>query len=239
MPDIKSGDALSCRPAPLPREPMAEPALPLDAIEARILGCLVEKAATTPDAYPLTVNALVLACNQKTSREPLMNLEPGAVGHALRQMEGRGLAKSNYGARAERWEHRGESALSLTRQQLAVVALLLLRGPQTLNELLTRSERMAKFADAEDLSHALDRLATREPALAVRLPRAPGQREERWMHLLCGPVDVEALAAAHAGSRSTAREDDGALEVRVAALEAEVARLRERLESLEAALGGG
>jgi uncharacterized protein len=217
---------------------MSDAPLPLDATEARILGSLVEKAATTPDAYPLTLNAVVVACNQKTSREPVMKLEPGAVGHALRKMAERGLVKSDYGARAERFEHRGESALGLTRQQLALVALLMLRGPQTANELLTRSERLARFADVDDLLHALERLAAKDPALVVRLPKAPGQREERWMHLLCGPVDVEALAAAHAASRSASREDDSALDGRVAALEAELAQLRERLESLEAALGG-
>jgi len=205
---------------------------PLNPVEARILGSLIEKAATTPDAYPLTLNAVVLACNQKTSREPVMNLEPGAVGHALRQMEERGLVKSNYGARAARYEHRAEAALGLTRQQCAVVAMLMLRGPQTAHELLTRTERLARFADLDDLQHTLERLMSREPACALRLPRGPGQREERYMHLLGGPVDVEALVATSA-ARSSARDaDESETEARLARLEAEVAELRQRLDAI-------
>lgn len=209
-------------PAPL------DATLTLTAIEARLLGCLIEKEATTPEQYPLTENALVVASNQKTSRDPLMELSPGDVGHALRQLEPRHLVRSVHGARAQRYEHRFSQAYGITTPQQAVLALLLLRGPQTLNELLTRSERLAKFTDADDLRHTLERLATREPALTVRLPKTPGQREERYTHLLCGPVDVEALAAAATNAAAPA-PGRAALEERIATLEARVAALEQAL----------
>ena len=196
---------------------------PLTATEARILGCLVEKEATTPEQYPLTENAIVVAGNQKTAREPVMELTPGEVGHALRQLEPRGLVRSVHGSRAQRYEHRFDKAFGVTAQQQALLAVLLLRGPQTLAELQTRTERLAKFNDADDARHALERLIERE--LVLRLPKAAGQREERWMHLLCGPVDVSALAAA-APERSAGRES---LEARLEALEVRVAGLEARL----------
>jgi uncharacterized protein YceH (UPF0502 family) len=222
------------------------PDLPvLDAVEARILGALVEKQATTPESYPLTVNALQLACNQKNNREPVTAFEPGELGHALRGMESRGWVRSVHGARAQRWEHRFAQAFSLTLRQQAVLSLLLLRGPQTLAELATRSERLAAFDGADAVRETLDRLAQRRPALAIRLGRAPGQREDRYMHLLGGPVD--GLLASHARGQP---DDDGdvaqvdhrsrrdgpapnsglaSLEARVSALEDELRRLRARL----------
>ncbi|MCI1729394.1 MAG: DUF480 domain-containing protein [Chiayiivirga sp.] len=205
-------------------------ALRLSATEARLLGCLIEKEATTPEQYPLTENALVVASNQKTSRDPVMELTLGEVGHALRQLEPRHLVRSVHGARAQRYEHLVSRAYGLTAQQQALLGLLLLRGPQTLNELLTRSERMARFADADDLRHALERMAERQPSLVLRVPRAAGQREERWMHLLCGPVDLAAFASAAAEPRAARSESGSALEARLAALEA-------RVEALESALG--
>lgn len=203
-------------------------ALRLSAIEARVLGCLIEKEATTPEQYPLTENAVVVAANQKTNREPVMELTPGEVGHALRQLEPRQLVRSVHGSRAQRYEHRFDKAYSVTAQQQALLAMLLLRGPQTLNELLTRTERMTKFTHPDDARHALERLTERELPLVVRLPRAPGQREERWAHLLCGPVDVGALATETRGPRETGG-DGGGLQARLAALEA-------RVEALEQAL---
>lgn len=206
-------------------------ALPvLDVVQARVLGSLVEKAATTPETYPLTLNAAVLACNQKSNREPLMELEPGAVGHALRQLEDLGLVKVQHAARALRYEHRIDEALVLTSRQRALLGLMLLRGPQTVNELHTRSERLAKFDGADSVRETLERMASREPALAVKLPRASGQREERWMHLLAGPVDVDALVAM--APRETASSSSSGLEARVAALETEIAELRARIEAI-------
>ncbi len=215
------------------------PALPvLSAAQARALGCLIEKEATTPDAYPLTVNAAQVAANQKTAREPVMALSAGDVHHALRQLESMGLARQQFSSRAERYEHRAGSALDLTRQQLAIVGLLLLRGPQTVNELLTRSERLFQFQDAEELRHHIERMIQR--GLAVQLPRASGQREDRYMHLLGGPVDVQALAESYKGSSSGGGGGGGspALEARVQQLEATVAGLQEQLAELRAQLGG-
>ena len=214
------------------------PPIPLlDAVQARVLGCLVEKEATTPDTYPLTVNAAQAAANQKTAREPVMNVDPGNVQHALRQLEAMGLARQHFSARAERYEHLLGSKLDLPRQQVALLALLLLRGPQTSGELAARSERMARFADAEDLRHQLGRLQQRE--LVVQLPRAAGQREDRYMHLLCGPVDAEALAAQYrAPASAAAGASDSALEQRVQQLEASVAALQEQLAQLQEQLGG-
>jgi uncharacterized protein YceH (UPF0502 family) len=208
----------------------------LTATEARVLGCLIEKEATTPDAYPLTVNAALVAANQKTAREPVMALDPGDVHHALRQLENRKLAKQVFSSRAERYEHRAGAFFSLPQQQVALLGLLLLRGPQTVAELFTRSERLAKFADVDDVRHHLDRLAHREPALVVQLPRGPGQREDRYTHLLCGPVDVAAIT-----ERMAQRNEPGppALEARVAALESEVAALREELAALRSGRASG
>ncbi len=203
---------------------------PLAAIEARILGSLIEKQATTPDAYPLTLNAVVTACNQKTSREPVSDYEAGEVGHALRELEGRGLVAGSLAARASRYAHRFDAGYHVTARQRAVLGLLLLRGPQTLNELLQRSERLAEFADAEELREVVERLATREPALVACIGRAAGQREDRWMHLLCGPVQTVAPSPAAPESPTDEPMSLAArvarLEAVVAALEADLARLR-------------
>lgn len=203
---------------------------PLNATEVRILGSLIEKQATTPETYPLTLNALLLACNQKTSREPLMSLAEGVVGQSLRKLEGRGLVRLVMGGRADRWEQRADKTLELVKPQVALLGLLLLRGPQTLNELLTRSNRLHDFEDVAEVQHQLERLAAR--GLACLLPRQPGQREERYMHLLGEPADLEALLATRSQADSAApraQADDG----RVAELEARIAALEERLARLE------
>ncbi|AKC80125.1 MULTISPECIES: YceH family protein [Xanthomonas] len=208
----------------------------LDTAQARVLGCLIEKEATTPDAYPLTVNAAQVAANQKTAREPVLNLQTGVVHHALRQLETLGLVRQQFSSRAERYEHRLGSVLDLTRQQVALIGLLLLRGPQTLGELFARSERLARFNDADDVRHHLDRLIQR--SLAVQLPRASGQREDRYMHLLSGELDLDALQAAAATRESTPRgADSAALEARVQSLEEQLQELREQVTALLTRLG--
>ena len=205
-------------------------ALPLlNAAEARVLGCLIEKEATTPDTYPRTVNAAHVAANQKTARDPVMTLEVGEVNHALRQLETKGLAKQVFSSRAERYEHRTGTFFSLPKQQVALLGLLLLRGTQTVHELFARAERLARFEDADDVRHHLERLIQRQPALAVQIPRGPGQREDRYAHLLCGPVDVAAISE-RISQRS--EPEPSALEARVAALESEVAMLREEIAAL-------
>ncbi len=207
-------------------------ALPvLSPFEARVLGVLIEKEATTPDAYPLTVNAAQVAANQKTAREPLMTISNGDVNHALRTLEAKGLARQVYSTRAERYEHHAGKALDLLQQQLALLGLLLLRGPQTVHELLARGERLATLSDAEDVRHHLERLIQRTPALALQVPRGPGQREDRYVHLLCGPIDLAAVAARIASSTPAQAAASG-LEARVASLEAEVAALRELVAGL-------
>ncbi|MEP7045006.1 MAG: DUF480 domain-containing protein [Dokdonella sp.] len=214
---------------PVPNE---LPALaPLDAVEARILGCLIEKAAITPEVYPLTLNAIVAASNQKTSREPVMNLEPGAVGHALRELENRSLVKvAPASQRALRYEHRFDTIYGVTARQRAVLCALLLRGAQTLNELHTRTDRLADFPSLDDVRDTLDRLLQREPAYAIRIGRGPGQREDRYMHLLSGAVDIESYAMVSASvAASTSRAD---LSERIEQLETEVKALRDELDAL-------
>ena len=198
---------------------------PLNAVEIRVLGCLIEKQATTPETYPLTLNALLLACNQKTSREPLMSLTEGPVGQALRALEGRGLTHLVMGGRADRWEQRLDKALELVRPQLVLLGLLFLRGPQTLAELLTRSSRLYQFEDGAEVQHQLSRLTAR--GLVVQLPRQSGQREDRYMHQLGTAEDLQALLAARPSESASGDE------ARIAELEARVAALEERLARLE------
>ncbi|MFW5816753.1 MAG: YceH family protein [Wenzhouxiangella sp.] len=201
---------------------------PLSPEEARVLGCLIEKEATTPEAYPLTQNACVTAANQKTSRHPIMKLNPGRVGQALRQLEQRGLVRSEFGARATRYAHQADSALELTPPQRALLGLLLLRGPQTLSELLARSERLHRFDDLDEVRFCLDRLAGRDAPLVVLLPRGPGQREDRYAHTLTGKIEQPAASARPTGEAAT-NATSANLESRVSALE-------ERMAALEAGM---
>ncbi|HQV72895.1 MAG TPA: YceH family protein, partial [Dokdonella sp.] len=203
--------------------------------EARILGSLIEKQATTPDAYPLTLNAVVAACNQKSSRDPISQYEPGEVGHALRQLEGKGLVSGTLSARASRYAHKFETGYHVTTRQRALLALLMLRGPQTLNELYSRSERLADFPDADEVRTVLERLASRAPALVVRLQRAAGQREDRYMHLLCGTVSPDTAMQL---VDSPERPAPG-LSERVSQLESLVAQLQEVIAELQARPGNG
>ncbi|OZY44040.1 YceH family protein [Pseudomonas lundensis] len=202
----------------------------LNSTEIRILGALIEKQATHPDTYPLTLNALVLACNQKTSREPVMNLSPGQVGQSLRALEGRGFTRLVMGSRADRWEHRVDKVLELVPAQVVLMGLLFLRGPQTLNELLTRSARMHDFEDTDQVQHLLERLIARD--LALLLPRQSGQREDRYMHALGDPEDMDAILVAR--QQPSERGNASGLSVeRFEALEARVAALEARLAALE------
>ena len=202
----------------------------LNSTEIRILGSLIEKQATSPETYPLTLNALVLACNQKTSREPVMNLSQGQVGQSLRALEGRSLTRLVMGSRADRWEHRVEKTLELVPAQVVLIGLLFLRGPQTINELLTRSGRMHDFEDSEQVAHQLERLIAR--GLALLIPRQAGQREDRYTHALGDPADIEAILATR--QQGTERSAGGAVSVeRIEELEARIAALEERLARLE------
>ena len=198
----------------------------LTPLEARVLGSLMEKQRTTPDAYPLTLNALVQACTQKTSRNPVMRLEVGEVGHAVNRLRDRGLIHASLAGRAERYDHKMASNYRLDRQQQALLCALMLRGPQTEGELRTNSARMAEFADLRSVEETLAGMAAREPPLVVRLPRLPGKREERFGHLLCGEIEQQ----------NTAVEPDAAERYpdaeRIADLEAQIRRMREEMDLL-------
>jgi uncharacterized protein YceH (UPF0502 family) len=200
----------------------------LNSTEIRILGSLIEKQATSPETYPLTLNALVIACNQKTSREPVMNLTQGQVGQSLRALEGRGFTKLVMGSRADRWEHKVDKALELVPAQVILTGLLFLRGPQTVNELLTRSGRMHEFEDTEQVVHQLERLIAR--GLALLIPRQAGQREDRYMHALGDPADIDVILAAR---QNTVERGGGISVERIEELEARIAALEERLARLE------
>ncbi|CDX30552.1 conserved hypothetical protein [Mesorhizobium sp. SOD10] len=200
----------------------------LSAVEARVLGSLIEKKELTPDVYPLTLNGAHQAANQKTAREPVMALELTEVRRALSTLEQKGLVRQAFASRVERYEHLMAQRFSLTTPQIAVVGLLLLRGAQTAHELLARSERMTRFASIEELRDNLDLMIGRRPPLIQLLERAPGQREERYVHLLSGPVDAAAVAAPWQPPASA----DSDLEARVKTLEDEVAALRAKIEGL-------
>ena len=199
--------------------------------EARILGSLVEKQLTTPEYYPLTLNALVNACNQKNNREPVMSLGEGAVSTSVELLRDRNLIYVFYGStsRVPKYKHMLPSVYELEPSETAVMAVLLLRGPQTLGELRTRTERMHEFAGLGEVQETLDGLSRREEPLVVKLPVLPGQKEARFAHTLSGEIDVEALAAAHPTRSAVA----GASADRIAKLEEEVTRLREEVESLK------
>lgn len=201
----------------------------LSALEARILGCLIEKKELTPDVYPLTANALLAAANQKTAREPVMALSQSDVMRGLKMLEQKGLVRQIFGSRVERYEHLMGQKFSLTVPQTALLGLLMLRGPQTLHELLARGERLARFASADDLRGELDMLIGKRPPLVQEIGRGPGQREDRFAHLLCGPVDMAAISAA---SGPVVVSGDAELEARIAALEEQVRQLTERLDAL-------
>jgi len=161
--------------------------------EARVMGVLMEKQLTVPDSYPLTLNSLTLGCNQKSNREPQMSIHEGEVGHIARTLdEERGLVRIEYGERAHRFEHKMRSALNLSKEQQAILTVLLLRGPQTLNDLKARTQRSLHTNDLDQIQLIVDSLIeTQDPQIAIHLPKGPGQREDRYTHLLCGEIDVK------------------------------------------------
>ena len=200
----------------------------LNPAEARVLGSLIEKKELTPDVYPMTLNGAHAAANQKTARDPAMELDQTEVYRALKMLIEKGLARQLSASRVERYEHLLPQKFSLTQPQIAIVGLLLLRGPQTAHELLSRSERMARFQSVEQLRGDLDLLIGRRPPLVQLIERGPGQREDRYAQLLTGPVQVSAAAPA-SGATASHRLD---LEERIEALERQVAELTEKLKPL-------
>jgi uncharacterized protein len=213
-------------------------------VEARVLGALVEKEVTTPEYYPLSLNALVNACNQKSNRDPLMHLDEDAVRQALRGLSDQYLARSAASdGRVAKFEHRLGEAYNFDRKETAILCELLLRGPQTPGELRTRAERMHPFEDLSEVQTTLQRLSRREPPLVKILPRQPGTKEARWAQLLCGDVwgnEAESREGANegiaskvgAGFNGQATPAVAATE-RVTQLEAEVAALRDEMRRLQ------
>jgi uncharacterized protein len=204
----------------------------LNAAELRVLGALIEKGITTPEYYPLSLNALVNACNQRSSRDPVMELSEADVRTALFDLEQIGIVRVLSDARVSKFEHLAYGKLSLGRPETAVLGLLLLRGPQTPAELRARAERMYTFDDTGAVIAVLDRMAAREEPLVAQLARQPGARESRWAHLLGGSIENVQPAGERAPDAATA---DMALQDRVAALERVVKALEERVQVLEQA----
>jgi uncharacterized protein YceH (UPF0502 family) len=208
-----------------------------DAVELRVLGCLLEKQRTTPDQYPLTLNALRLACNQTTNRDPIVGYEEREIHDALQRLARRGWTRvaSGPGSRAAKYRQLFDQELGLAPDETAVLCVLMLRGAQTPGELKQRTERLHRFDDLPAVVTTLDTLAGRE--LVERLERRPGQKEERYRHLLgadaTGPAGAPADPAARAGAVDPPGAPHGGLEARVAALEAEVARLGRLVAELQ------
>lgn len=206
---------------------------PLSPAEARVLGTLMEKARTVPDSYPLTLNSLQSGCNQKTAREPVMNLGENDISEAIDGLREGSLVIESSGSRVARYEHNFQRAAGVPEQSAVLLGLLMLRGPQTAGELRINADRWYKFLDIASVEAFLEELQDRSEdkggPLVVKLPRAPGAREQRWAHLLCGPVDLAAGAETPA--------DEAGLVARVAALEDSVAALRAQLDDLRHQLG--
>ncbi len=203
----------------------------LNPVEVRVLGALVEKEITTPEYYPLSLNALVNACNQKNNREPVMQLDEDEVRQALHRLEDHQLAGPRRGSdsRVAKYEHHLQEAFNFTRGEVALLCVLLLRGPQTPGELRGRTERMYRFEELEDVLSVLQRLMQREPSLVTALSRQPGTKEIRYAHLLSGEIDVS--AAIPPSGKAEANDSPG--NERLLQLEAEVARLRQDLLELK------
>jgi len=206
-----------------------EQAALLSAKEARVLACLMEKELTVPDNYPLTLNSLTLACNQKSNREPVMHLAEGEVGHLAKELASRDLIRIEYGERVHRFEHKIRKAMSLDKRQQALLTIMLLRAPQTLNELKVRSKRMVAFENHDDILLTLASLNKRDQAIMQHLPKGPGQREDRYTHLLCGKVE---FAQAQSAQEFIPPGDQS----KISELEEKIQALMKRVEILEARL---
>jgi hypothetical protein len=207
----------------------------LNEVEARVLGALIEKEITTPDYYPLSLNALVNAANQKNNREPVMNLDENAIGDAVLGLKEKRLAATVNSAdsRVTKYEHRLQEVYNFERRETAILCVLLLRGPQTPGELRGRTERMYRFEELSDVQSALQKLIDRDPPLAKILPRQPGTKESRYMHLLSGDVaGWEAQPESQATTRQTSSADRmERLESEVAALQKEITEIKQQLAS--------
>ncbi|GEA51940.1 UPF0502 protein [Vibrio inusitatus NBRC 102082] len=214
--------------------------LQLSPLEARIIGCLIEKEVTTPDYYPLSLNSLTTACNQKSNRDPVMELSDAEVLDGINALTDRRLVndESSFNSRTAKYRHRFCNTefgdLQFSAQEKAIVCVMLLRGAQTPGEIRTRTNRLAQFADVKEVEATLDKLANLDTPIVVKLPREPGKRESRYQHLFCGEVDIDALTTATpvASVKTPTAEKLEALEQEVASLKSEVAELRALIESV-------
>ncbi len=209
----------------------------LTPLEARVLGVLVEKQATVPDTYPLSLNALVSGCNQKTAREPVMAATEAEVLTAVDGLKSLSLLFESSGGRVAKYEHNLPRGLSVPGAGAALLATLMLRGPQTAAELRLNCERLHRFADISSVDAFLDELAAKDPPRVVRLPKSPGEREHRWAHRLCGDVDLPAASALPAGDTGVGAGELAALKAEQARLAAEVAGLRALVDRMAKELG--
>jgi uncharacterized protein YceH (UPF0502 family) len=205
----------------------------LTALEARVLGVLVEKQATVPDTYPLSLNALVAGCNQKTARVPVMEATEPDVLEALDGLKSLSLVFEGSGSRVVKFEHNAGRALQVPSQAVALLCVLMLRGPQTAAELRLNCERLHRFADISSVEGFLDELAGKSVPMVLKLARAPGERESRWAHLLCGEAAVPAVRAAALGAVDDGRYADTATQREIAELKAEQVRLAEEVAALK------
>ena len=208
----------------------------LTPIQIRVLGCLIEKKETTPEQYPLTLNALRVACNQKTARQPVTSYTEGEVGRTVRELESLGYVREAWGARTARYEHLAGKVLDLQNKGLALLCPMMLRGPQTPGELKINASRLFQFEDLDDVHYVLQRLAEHAPPLVMALPRLPGQKEVRYVQLLGGAPDLAELEA-QAARHGTADAGGAGLAARVDALEAALESLQEEIAELRARLG--
>nr|WP_295785707.1 YceH family protein [Rhodoferax sp.] len=217
----------------------APASITLTAIEARVLATLMEKARTVPDSYPLSLNTLMLGCNQKSSRDPVMELTEAEIATALDTLMPLSLVRASSGSRVARYEHNFQRGVGVPEQSAVVLGLLMLRGPQTAGELRLNAERWYRFADISSVEGFLEELQDRSSEkggpLVIKLPRASGAREQRWAHLLCGPVDANALATSGRSADSQLSGNNTA--ERIDRLEAELISLRQTVQRLCAELG--
>ena len=204
----------------------------LTAIELRVLGALMEKQLTTPDQYPLTVNSILAACNQKSSRDPITNYQQGELVRTLQCLEDKRFIRKEYGSRADKYSQLFIKQLELGKKHQAVLCLMMLRGPQTLNELNTRTQRMELFSDKDELIHCIDRLCEREIPYAIRLGHQPGQRGERFGHLFSGTPDVDHIQPSAIVSNKPSRMSKNDQDT-LSLLESEVDELSKSVQELK------
>ena len=227
MSDVANEFSVDTPDSPLPK---------LSDNQARVFACLIEKHLATPNSYPLTVHSLMTACNQKTNRQPVMAITEGEVGHISNELVDLGLARIEHGSRANKVSHLAMRALNMTREEIAVLSILMLREPLTLNEIKARTDRMVSFASIEKVQETVTALLERRYPPLVLLGKGPGRREDRYSHTLCGEVDIESFSFAESSASSSPRQvvmaDDSEAMKRIDALEARIESLEQMLEEL-------